>query len=79
MPFNTQWTIFQYQERIKELQEDLIMETMVKKSEIERTKGLLDQIETQNVHTGTLVKINEEYAKLIGKLRSRIKELDGNL
>ena len=39
MTFNTQWTIFQYQERIKELQEDLIMETMVKKSEIERTKG----------------------------------------
>ena len=48
MTFNTQWTIFQYQERIKELQEDLIMETMVKKSEIERTKGVTIWFKTQS-------------------------------
>ena len=75
MSFNTNWTIFQYQERIKELVEDLTMEKMVKKSEVKRTQTLIDQIETQNVNIGTLVKINEDYAKMVGRLRARIKEL----
>ncbi len=75
MTFNTQWTPFQYQERIKELEEDLIMEKMVKKSEVERNQNLLEQIEAQNVHTGTLIKINDRYANTIARLRIKIKEL----
>jgi len=61
--------------KIKELEEQLQMEKMVKKSEVELNKELLERIEKHQLHIETLIKINEEYSNLIGKLRSRLKKL----
>ena len=61
--------------KIKELEEKLQMEKMVKKSEVELNKELLERIEKHQLHIETLIKINEEYSTLIGKLRARLKKL----
>jgi chaperonin cofactor prefoldin len=60
---------------IKELQEKLQIEIAVKKSEVELNKELLERIEKHQLHIETLVKINEDYSVMIGKLRARLKEL----
>ena len=60
---------------IKELEEKLQMEIAVKKSEVELNKELLERIEKHQLHIETLVKINEDYSTVIGKLRARLKEL----
>jgi len=61
--------------KIKELEEKLQMETMVKKSEVTFNQELLERIEKLEMHKETLIKINEEYSITIGKLRSRLKKL----
>jgi hypothetical protein len=61
--------------KIKELEFNLQMEKMVKKSEVEINKELLERIEKYELHIETLIKINEEYSNLIGKLRARLKKL----
>ena len=61
--------------KIKELEFNLQMEKMVKKSEVEINKELLERIEKHELHIETLIKINEEYSTLIGKLRARLKKL----
>lgn len=63
------------EDKIKELQFNLQMEKMVKKSEVELNKELLERIEKYELHIETLIKINEEYSTLIGKLRARLKKL----
>ena len=60
---------------IKELEEKLQMEIAVKKSEVELNKELFERIEKYQLHIETLVKINEDYSTVIGKLRARLKEL----
>jgi len=65
----------QLENRIKELESNLQMEKMVKKSEVEINKELLERIEKHQLHIETLIKINEEYSTLIGKLRARLKKL----
>lgn len=65
----------QLENKIKELEEKLQMEKMVKKSEVELNKELLERIEKHQLHIETLIKINEEYSITIGKLRSRLKKL----
>jgi hypothetical protein len=65
--------------KIKELEFDLQMEKMVKKSEVEINKELLERIEKHELHIETLIKINEEYSNLISKLRARLKKLILNL
>ena len=60
---------------IKELEEKLQMEIAVKKSEVELNKELFERIEKHQLHIETLVKINEDYSVMIGKLRARLKEL----
>jgi hypothetical protein len=60
---------------IKELEEKLQMEIAVKKSEAELNKELLERIEKHQLHIETLIKINEDYSIVIGKLRARLKEL----
>jgi hypothetical protein len=60
---------------IKELEEKLQMEISVKKSEVELNKELLERIEKHQLHIETLIKINEDYSIVIGKLRARLKEL----
>jgi len=63
------------EDKIKELEEKLQMEKMVKKSEVELNKELLERIEKHQLHIETLIKINEEYSNVIGKLRARLKKL----
>jgi chaperonin cofactor prefoldin len=63
------------EDKIKELEFNLQMEKMVKKSEVELNKELLERIEKHKLHIETLIKINEEYSTLIGKLRARLKKL----
>jgi len=63
------------EDKIKELETNLQMEKMVKKSEVEINKELLERIEKHQLHIETLIKINEEYSTLIGKLRVRLKKL----
>ena len=61
--------------KIKELEEQLQMEIMVKKSEVMLNKELLERIEKLELHKETLIEINEKYSNTIGKLRARLKEL----
>jgi hypothetical protein len=67
--------IFELKEQIKELEEKLQMETMVKKSEVILNKELSERIEKQELHIETLLKINEEYSNKISKLRLYTKHL----
>jgi hypothetical protein len=68
-------TIFELKEKIKELEEKLQMETMVKKSEVMINKELLERIEKMELHKETLIEINEYYSNIISKLRLKLKEL----
>ena len=63
------------EQRIKELEEQLQMEIMVKKSEVMLNKELHERIEKLELHIETLIEINEKYSNTIGKLRARLKEL----
>jgi chaperonin cofactor prefoldin len=61
--------------KIKELEEKLQMETGVKKSEVMLNKELQERVEKYQLHIETLIEINEKYSDTIGKLRARLKEL----
>jgi hypothetical protein len=60
---------------IKELEEKLQMEIMVKKSESLLNQELLERVEKLELHKETLIEINEKYSNVIGKLRVRLKKL----
>jgi hypothetical protein len=62
-------------QKIKELEEKLQMETMVKKSEVLFNQELLERIEKLELHKETLIEINEKYSDIISKLRIKLKEL----
>jgi len=62
-------------QKIKELEENLQMETMVKKSEVLFNQELLERIEKLELHKETLIEINEKYSNIISKLRIKLKEL----
>ena len=61
--------------KIKELEEKLQMEIMVKKSEVLFNQELKERIEKLELHKETLIEINEKYSDTIGKLRTLLKEL----
>jgi chaperonin cofactor prefoldin len=67
--------INELQFKITELENKLMMETMVKKSEVELNKELLERAEKHELHIETLIKINEEYSNTISKLRLQLKNL----
>jgi hypothetical protein len=67
--------IFELKEQIRELEEKLQMETMVKKSEVLLNKELSERIEKQDLHIETLLEINEEYSNKISKLRTYLKNI----
>jgi len=72
------FTKFQLMQRIKELEEDLIAEKMVKKSETERNHNLMCDNEKKDLHINTLVKINEHYSNIVAGLRKKLKDqVDG--
>jgi hypothetical protein len=62
-------------QKIIELENELTMEKMVKKSEVLLNKELQERIEKLELHKETLIEINEKYSDTIGKLRARLKEL----
>jgi chaperonin cofactor prefoldin len=66
--------IKELENKIKELRENLEMETMVKRSEVLLNKELHERIEKLELHIETLIEINEKYSDTIGKLRFRLKE-----
>jgi chaperonin cofactor prefoldin len=67
--------IFELKEQIRELEEKLQMEIMVKKSEVLLNKELSERIEKQELHIETLLNINEDYSNKISKLRLCIKKI----
>ena len=67
--------IFIKDELIKELQEKLQMEEMVKKSENILNQELKERIEKLELHNDTLIKINENYSNIISKLRLQLKNI----
>ena len=60
--------------KIKELEEKLQMETMVKRSEVLLNEELQERIEKLELHKETLIEINEKYSNIISKLRIRLKQ-----
>jgi hypothetical protein len=67
--------IDQLKEKIKELEEQLQMEKMVKKSEVMLNTELKEQVEKLYLQVESILKINDEYAKKIVDLRIKIKKL----
>jgi|TARA_R100000149_G_C5854247_1_gene122050 chaperonin cofactor prefoldin len=65
---------YSYEERIKQLEENLEMEKQVKKSEVQLNADLKKEIEKRDLHIETLVKINEQYSDKIAKLRMTLKK-----
>ena len=65
---------FELENKIKELEEKLQMETMVKYSEVLLNKELQERIEKLELHKETLIEINEKYSDIIGRLRVRLKQ-----
>tara|TARA_R100001244_G_scaffold79458_1_gene62496 strand:- start:588 stop:863 length:276 start_codon:yes stop_codon:yes gene_type:complete len=63
------------EKEIKRLEEQVQMETMVKKSEVVMNKNLQLNIEKLELNIETLMEINEKYADKIGLLRNRLKKL----
>jgi seryl-tRNA synthetase len=64
--------------KIKELEQDIQMEKMVKKSEVTLNADLLQRIEKLELHIETLIKINEEYSNMVAQLRLTIKKIISN-
>jgi len=62
--------------KIKELENKLSEEILVKKSEVILNKGLLEKIEKQNLHITTLQEINEDYSNQIAKLKVIINKIN---
>ena len=67
--------IKELEEKVQELEEKYQMEKGVKQSEVMLNSELNERIEKHQLHIETLIKINEDYSNLIGKLRARLKEL----
>ena len=61
--------------KITDLENKLMMEIMVKKSEVELNRELLERNEKHQIHIETLIKINEEYSNTIANLRLKLKNL----
>jgi len=62
-------------EQIKYLEEQIEMERAVKNSEVGLNKQFKERIEKLELHQETLIKINEQYANIIGILRARLKDI----
>jgi len=61
--------------KIKELEELLEEEKMVKKSEASINRDLKEQIEKKDLHIKTILEINENFSNKIAKLRNMLKKL----
>jgi chaperonin cofactor prefoldin len=66
-------------EMLKELEDQLVMEKMVKKGEVGLNKNLREENEKLKLHIETLVEINENYATRLAKLRAEFKKFIDNI
>jgi|TARA_R110002020_G_scaffold304518_1_gene520277 hypothetical protein len=62
-------------QRIKELEDKLSAETVLKRSETLMNKDLKEQLEKKDLHIKTLLELNESFSNKIAKLRVQIKKL----
>lgn len=63
------------QNEIEDLKQQLITEILVKKNEMEVNKSFQEIIKGYELQVESLLKINDEYAKNIIKLRKKIQDL----
>jgi hypothetical protein len=61
--------------KIKELEERLQIEIMVKKSEVLINQELKEQIEKKDFHIKTLTELNDEFFNKIIELKLKLKKL----
>lgn len=66
-------------EKLSNLQEDFIAERNLKESEIYMNRDLKLRIEEYETHIQTLIKINNQYAQSIAKLRLKLKDFIDNI
>lgn len=62
--------------KIKELEEKLQIEIMVKKSEVMLNQELKEQIENKNFYIETLTELNNEFFNKIIELKLKLKKLN---
>jgi len=63
------------EQRIKQLENQLSIETQLRKSEVQMNQDILDENEKLELQIETLNNINQQYSELIAKLRNRLKKL----
>jgi len=68
---------FQLNFKIKQLEEQLEMEKLVKKSEVLMNADLKDRIAKLEMQLDTMVDINNQYAEKLVKLQNQLKKLYG--
>jgi len=61
--------------KIIDLENQFMMEKMVKQSEVQLNKELKERIEKGDLHNETLGKIIEHYIDTVARLRIRLKDL----
>lgn len=65
---------YQKDEKIKELNLELIEKTMLLDSELKMNKDLKIQIESLNIHLNMLVQLNKKFAQKLARERVFFKE-----
>ena len=65
---------YQKDEKIKELNLELIEKTMLLDSELKMNKDLKIQIESLNIHLNMLVQLNKKFAQKLARERDYFKE-----
>jgi hypothetical protein len=66
---------FDKDKEIQELRQLLITEKMIRKSEVLMNEDLRNYNERLELHKETLIKINDQYSKIIAELRIKLKDL----
>jgi molecular chaperone GrpE (heat shock protein) len=70
-------TEYQMIQRIKQLEEQVEMEIMVKKSEVQMNLNLKEHITKLEIQLQSVVDINNQYAEKLAKLQNYLRKLNG--
>ena len=70
-------TEYQMIQRIKQLEEQVEMEIMVKKSEVQMNLNLKEHITKLEIQLESVVNINNQYAEKLAKLQNYLRKLNG--
>ena len=68
-------TVFAFEQRIKQLENELSMEISLKRSEIMYNKDLKKINDIKDLTLQTMAKVNQEYSEIIVNLRTELKDL----